>query len=254
MLARERRAHLIDEIARSGRIITSEMSARLGVSEVTIRGDLVELERGGRVRRTHGGAVAPDAESAIVAFDTRMSFARDEKRRIAAEAAKLLKDDQTVIFDAGTTVFALAQCIPDVSGMHVFTPGLSLAQQLLTVDGVEVHLMGGRVDPDWAETTGTPREQGIKDLIASTLFLGAYGIDDDLDIVDTSRELAMNKLQFTRRARSIVLMVDSAKWGKEASTKVMALDRVNVVITDSGIPDAIRERIENRTNVKLIVV
>lgn len=254
MLAKERQGRLTEELAKSGRLITSEMSALLGVSEVTIRADLIELERRGRLHRTHGGAVAPDPESAIIAFDTRMSFARDEKRRIAAAAAKLLKSDQTVIFDAGTTALALAQCIPDVSGLRVFTPGLALAHQLLNVEGVETHLMGGRVDPDWAETTGTPREQGIKDLLASTLFLGAFGIDDDLDIVDASRELSLNKLQFTRRARSIVLMVDSSKWGKNASNKVMPLDRVDIIITDDGIPDEVRVRIERDVDAELIVV
>ncbi|MBV6760391.1 DeoR/GlpR family DNA-binding transcription regulator [Rhodococcus opacus] len=254
MLAKERRTYLTDEIARNGRVITSEMSAKLGVSEVTIRADLDELERQGRVRRTHGGATAPDLSSAVVAFDTRMSMYREEKRRIALEAAKYVLSNQTVIFDAGTTVQALAQAMPEVSGLRVFTPGLTLAHQLLTVEGVETYLMGGRIDPDWGETTGSPSEQGIEDVIAHTLFLGAMGVDSSLDIVDNSTSLATNKLQFARRARTIVLLMDSSKWECHGAAKVMPLSRIDVVITDSGIPDTVRQQITDKTDVDLIVV
>lgn len=254
MLAKERRSFLTDEIARCGQVVTSEMSARLGVSEVTIRADLDELERRGRVRRTHGGATTPDSVSAVVAFHTRMSIFREEKRRIAQAACKYVASNQTAIFDAGTTVHALAQVMPEVTGLRVYTPSLNLAQQLMTIQGVETLLMGGRVDPDWAETTGTPREQGIEDLIAHTLFLGAHGVDHSLDIVDNSANLATNKRQFARRARRVILLIDSSKWERHGAAKVLPLSRVDVVITDDGITDAVRERILNETDTEVVVV
>ncbi|MGW4591347.1 DeoR family transcriptional regulator [Amycolatopsis thermoflava] len=77
----------MEEIATSGRVVPSEMAARLGGSEVTIRGDPDELERRGRVKRTRGGAVAPETHASIVSFDARMSLNRDAKRRIAQSAA-----------------------------------------------------------------------------------------------------------------------------------------------------------------------
>jgi DeoR family transcriptional regulator of aga operon len=254
LLAKERRNHLTEEIARSGQVITSEMAAKLGVSEVTIRADLDELERQGRVRRTHGGATVADHDTAVVAFNTRMAILREEKRRIAQAASKFIFSNQTVIFDAGTTVHALAQAMPEVSGLRIYTPSINLAQQLIGVQGVETYLMGGRVDPDWAETIGSPREQGIKDLIAHTLFLGALGVDSSLDIVDDSPSLATNKLQFARRARSVILLIDSTKWERPAAAKVLPLSKVDVVITDDGIPDDVRQRVSAETNVELIIV
>lgn len=254
MLAKERRNYLTDEIARSGQVITSEMAARLGVSEVTIRADLDELERQGRVRRTHGGATLADHDTAVVAFNTRMSRLREQKRRIAQAASKFIMSNQTVIFDAGTTVHAMAQSMPEVTGLRVYTPSLNLAQQLMGVRGVETHLMGGRVDPVWAETVGSPREQGIKDLIAHTLFLGAVGVDSSLDIVDDSPSLATNKMQFVRRSRAVILLLDSTKWDRAAAAKVLPLSRVDVVITDEGIRSDIRQRITEETGVELIVV
>lgn len=253
MLASERRSLLIDEVNRTGQLVTSEIAARLGVSEVTVRADLDELARRGRISRTHGGAVAVSPSSSVDGFDKRMSMQRDAKRRIALAAAELIRDDETVIFDAGTTVHHLALALPETSNLTVFTPGINIAQYLLAVDGVNTHLMGGLINPAWLETIGTPREQGIKDLIAQTLFLGAQGVDDDLDIVDPFRDLALSKLQFARRSRSIVLMIDSTKWATPAPAKVMPLERVDVVITDSGIPAEVRKRVE-ALDVELIVV
>lgn len=255
MLADERRSRLLEEIVVSGRVVTSEMSDRLGVSEVTIRGDLDDLERRGRVKRTRGGAVAPEAHSAIVSFDARMSINRDAKRRIAQAAAGYLKSDQTVIFDAGSTVHSLALHVPaHVSGLRVCTPGLGIAQHLMAVEGVSVFLMGGWVDAAWAETVGTPREQGIGDLLAHTLFLGAMAVDSDLDIVDNSDHLTRNKQQYARLARSTIVLLDSSKWGGSGSRKVLPLDKVDVIITDSGIDERLRERITTEVGAELLVV
>jgi len=255
MLAKERQQLLIDEVNRAGRVVTSEFAAKLGVSDVTIRADLDELERRGRVTRSHGGAVTVDgtSNSAIVGFDLRMSMQREAKRRIAVAAAAYLQSNQTVIFDAGTTVHHLASTMPPVTNLTVYTPGISVAQQLLGAEGVEMHLLGGRVDPRWLETVGTPREQGIEDLMAHTLFLGAHGIDSDLDIVDLSQTLAQNKLQLTRHARTIVLMIDSTKWARSGSSKVMPLDRVDVIVTDGTVPKELRKRVD-KLDVELLVV
>lgn len=252
MLSTERQRFILDEVARKGRVVTSEAAARLGVSEVTVRTDLDVLEQKGRVRRTHGGAVSVDAMAAIVGFDTRMSIRREAKRRIALEAAKYISSGRSVIFDAGTTMMHLAQVVPEVSDLTVYTPGVPIAQQLLTLEGVDVHLLGGRLDERWLETVGSPREQGIEDLLVHTLFLGAHGVDDDLDIVDQSVDLASNKIQLARCARSVVLLADSAKWNATARTKVMALGGVDVVITDDGLDDGTRARIES-LDVELVI-
>lgn len=244
MLSTERRRRLLDEITTNGRLVTSDAAARLGVSEVTIRSDLDELERRGRVTRTHGGAVIQDSPARIVDFDARMSMHNDAKRRIALAAREYVRANQTVIFDAGTTVMHLAQVLPELSNLTVYTPGITTAQQLLNMEGVDVRLMGGRLNGRWLETIGTPQEQGIEDLVAHTLFLGAQGVDSDLDIVDQSTELVAGKLHYARRARFIVFLADSSKWNNAALSKVMPLSRANVVITDDGIDAAVRTRLE----------
>lgn len=253
MLAEERRKYLIDLIQQHGQIVTSEVATQLNVTDVTIRTDLDELERRGRLTRTRGGAVAVDHHEPIVGFGARLPLHKEAKNRIALAAARFVGSDQTIILDSGTTALQLAQVLPEVEGLNVVTPNIAIAQRLQKVDGVETHLLGGRVDPDWFCTVGTPREQGIKDLVAHTFFLGARGIDNDFDLVDQSHTLAKNKRQLARRARRVILIVDSSKWQTPGPMKIMPIDRIDVVITDAGIPDEVRGHLESK-DLELILV
>lgn len=243
MLVKERRRQLLDEIVRSGRVVTSDFAARHGVSDMTVRSDLEYLEHQGRVSRTHGGAVPADAAHPIDEFEIRLGVHREAKQRIAAAAAHLISSDEAVILDAGTTVFHLAQAITDVSWLTVYTPALPAAQHLMRTDGVDVHLLGGRVIPNWLQTVGTARQLGIKDLIANTLFLGTQGVDDDLNLIEPDHELVATKQRLIRRARRVVLLVDSSKWGRRGGIKVRNLAQIDVVITDAEPPPGVRDQL-----------
>lgn len=252
MLARERRQLIVNELNQTGKVLTSKLVAQFGVSDVTIRADLDALERDGRLTRTHGGAVAADLSQATVGFEVRMALQSDAKRRIALAAAEYIHSDQTVILDAGSTINHLAQVLPEVKNLTVYTPGLTQAQQLLGLSGVDVHLLGGQVDTTWLQTVGTPRQQGIKGLLVETVFLSAWGIDSDLDVVDSSNAICRVKLQYVRRARKVILLLDSTKLSRPGSIKIMPLEGVDVLITDGGISHEQRQLIE-QLNIQLVV-
>jgi len=242
VLAKERRRQLLDEIVRAGRVVTSDFAARHGVSDMTVRTDLEYLERQGRVSRTHGGAVPADAALPIDEFEIRLGVHREAKQRIAAAAVRLISSNEAVILDSGTTVHHLAQTITDVSALTIYTPALPAAQHLMRTDGVDVHLLGGRIIPNWLQTVGTARQMGIKDLIADTLFLGTHGVDDDLDIVEPDHELVATKQRLIRRARRIVLLVDASKWSRRGGIKLRNLAQIDVVITDTPPPPKVRDQ------------
>ena len=249
MLTKERRRLLLEEIARTGRVVTSDFAGRYGVSDVTVRADLDHLQTQGRISRTHGGAVAADATGPIEEFDDRLSLNRRAKQRIALAAAKYVTSNQTVLLDSGTTVHHLAQSITDLSGLTVYTPALPAAQHLMRTHGVEVRLLGGRIMPSWLQTVGTSRELGLKGVIVDTLFLGTQGVDDDLDIVDHEHELVATKQRMIRRARRVIVLLDGSKWSVSGRLKVLNLAQVDVIITDAQPPARILERLEGRVEI-----
>lgn len=71
MIATERREAILRELRLRGSLGVAEFAGRVGASPVTVRRDLAELERAGRLTRVHGGAttVRPADEQAEPALD-----------------------------------------------------------------------------------------------------------------------------------------------------------------------------------------
>ncbi len=233
-----------------GTVRTRDLAEQLGVSEVTIRTDFEALEQQGRVSRVHGGVTM--TETPLMGFDARSTQNVAAKQRIGAAAARLVKDDTTIILDSGTTVFSLARQLPTVTDLVVLTPGVNIALTLMDVAGVTVRLLGGRLDPRIASTVGTPRQQGIEGEIAHIAFLGAGGMDSDYDVVEGSFDIAESKRSLANAARKLVLLADAAKWNTFDRHKVMNVSRFDMVITDESMPEATRDAIRE-TGVELII-
>jgi len=244
MLVEERRNQILAQAYAQGFVRTSALVQQFDVSDVTLRSDLQELERRGRLTRTRGGAMTVHHDFAKSTFDARLMRNKDAKQRIALAASEMLSSNQTVIFDAGTTVLALAHHIPPVTGLTVLTPGLNIAQHLLSTDGVDVVMIGGPVDADTVSTVWPTTMPGEPGLAAHTAFIGAHSIDADLDLVDVSIAAALAKRRLVEAGRRVVLLADATKWGAAAAAKVVNLSAIDVVITDDGLAEGLRQAIK----------
>src|SRR6516164_4665627 len=111
MLAETRRTRLLELVARQGFATLDELVKALAVSESTVRRDLEALDLGGRVKRTHGGAVYAGEVKALPAFEDRAATATAEKQAIGRHAAALLEDGDTVLLDGGTTTLEVARAL-----------------------------------------------------------------------------------------------------------------------------------------------
>lgn len=245
MLTAERRRRLLNIITGVGAARTTELAAALGVSDVTIRADLTDLERQGQVRRTHGGAVATTQGELAANFATRVQLNASAKQRIARAATALVGPSQTIIVDGGTTMFAFAQAMSPIPDLTIFTHGINVAQQLASLDGAEVHVLGGVISTANMETIGGPRDDSLNNVIAHHAFLGAGGIDADLDVTESSLALVMSKLNMMRAARRKVLLADSSKWTVQTRAKAMPITAFDLVITDSDLPEHTQTRIRD---------
>lgn len=243
MLAEERRNQILEQLHADGYVRTGPLQQHFEVSDVTLRSDLHELERRGRLTRTRGGAALSNTTVGKTTFDSRLMQHNQAKQRIAAAAAQFIRPDSTAIFDAGTTVLALAHHLPAVDGLTVLTPALNTAQHLLTVDGVDVVMLGGLVDKDTVSTTWPAAQPGESETAAHTTFLGAHGIDADLDLVDISLPAAAAKQRLITAGRRVILLVDSSKFGTNGPVKVSSIGSVDVIITDDQIPSGLAHEI-----------
>lgn len=244
LLAERRRDRIILRLKHSGQARTSDLSGEFGVSEVTIRSDFEVLSARKQLIKTHGGAIAFPAESPAVAFDERMNRNFDAKRRIAQAAARLITDNQSVVFDGGSTLLQLAMQMPPLNNVVVATTAMNIAQHLMYRPGLDVHMIGGRVFPHTVSTIVSDHEKAAGGLVAHQAFVSAHAIDSSFDVVDVTEDIARTKRNLVRMARRVILVADSSKWDIGASSKSFSVSRVDLVITDSDMPFAIRGRLE----------
>jgi len=122
MLARHRQSLILEDIRRAGSARVSDLTQRLGVSDMTIRRDLEALARAGLIEKVHGGAVLPGSPSSHEpGFEAKSVLEKPQKEAIARAAADLVTPGTAIALSAGTTTFALAQHLLDVSGLTIVT-------------------------------------------------------------------------------------------------------------------------------------
>jgi len=251
----DRRSQIADIVQQLGAVRVQDLAARFQVSSVTIRSDLAQLEREGMLVRDRGGAVARGAVNATVrtltAFEQRTELHHEQKQRIGQVAARLVTPGDSIIIDAGTTTVQMVPHLRRATPLTVVTNGLNVAAELRSV-GADVLLLGGSLNYTSLSTLGPIAEQSLAELTVQKLFLAAQAIDLQAGLTDTTPEIAQVKRAMVRAARQVILLADSSKWGKVGFIKVIALQQVHTVITDSELPAASQSALE-RLGIELIV-
>lgn len=123
----ERRAMIVEEVNRRSSIQVADICERFGVSEVTARNDLDKLEKGGKLRRTHGGAVSISRTITVSYPDQRMNVNVEAKRIVAEKAAEFVSNGDSLLIDTGTTTFEFVNALYEKRNITIVTSDLSIA-------------------------------------------------------------------------------------------------------------------------------
>ncbi len=232
MLRAQRRQEILNAV-RSGTAQVTDLAAAFGVSEMTVRRDLRDLEDEGKLTRVHGGAVAADEPSFAEVVVERL----DRKGRIGAAAAELVQDGQTIMLDIGTTTLQLARHLRGRS-VTVITSNLAAYEELLPETSIELVLLGGVVRRNYRSLVGVLAEDALRQLRADVAFLGASGLESDCSVVDSTMvEVPIKRAMLAAATRS-VLLADSAKFGMRGVVRVCGPEELDVLITDDEAPEA----------------
>jgi DeoR family transcriptional regulator of aga operon len=241
----QRREQIAALITAQGEARVGDLSKRFAVSEVTIRNDLAELEREGRLTRDRGGAFArtrPQIVTSLAGLDQRGTQNLDRKQAIARAAAALVEPGDTLILDAGTTAVEMAAPLAAVEDLTVVTNALNVAARLGGGSSAKLILLGGAFHAESSSTLGPLAEQALAGLCVKKLFLGAQAIDPAHGLTDSTAEIAAIKRAMIKSAAEVILIADSSKWNRTGLHKVAPLEAVHRVITDPALPaDIIRD-------------
>ncbi|KNX39287.1 DeoR/GlpR family DNA-binding transcription regulator [Luteipulveratus halotolerans] len=235
-----RQAAALQHLRTHGLTAVEDLAARLESSASTIRRDLAELERAGRVVRVHGGATVPEGDTTA---DEPVPFARvathelRAKQAIARRAARLVQDGDVVLLDIGTTTLALAH---ELRGRRitVVTSSLAVLDELRPDPTVELILLGGALRRQYHSLVGVLTEDALRQVRATVVFLGTSGVTADGSVLDTTLvEVPVKRAMLGCGART-VLLADHSKLPGSGTLRVCGLDAVDTLVTDRHPPAA----------------
>jgi DeoR/GlpR family transcriptional regulator of sugar metabolism len=255
MPSHARHARIVEMLRATGAVSVTQAAADLGVSDMTLRRDLLELEGEGKLTRVHGGAVAAAArnpiESEEPSFDSRMLKQHEAKSRIANAAATVVANYRALAIDVGTTTFMMAQAMRRSANMKVFTSSLRVAVELAS-SRCEVYLAGGRVRGGELALGGPAAIAQFGSLWFDAAVIGASGLMAD-GLYDYSIEDTELKRIYIERSTVKIAVCDSSKTQRPSLVKVCALNEISILITDAPPPEALAAALAE-ANVKVMIV
>jgi DeoR family transcriptional regulator, fructose operon transcriptional repressor len=224
MLPSQRRQAILAEVRTATAVSADSLARRFAVSVETIRRDLRSLDREGLLDRVYGGATRPSGRSSEGSFAARSVRNTARKRAIAALAAGLVKPEETIIIDVGTTALEVARALPPAFRGRVLTNSVPVAMELSGT--------GGQVRAGDGACSGAHAGDFFGEFYADRAFLGSGGVHPDAGLTDYyPAEVVVRRTIISHTAASYVL-ADSSKLGLIAVRRVCPLDQLTAVITD----------------------
>ena len=227
---RQRRETIANILKDEGRAGVSDLADRLGTSPLTIRRDLDALEERGVVVRRYGEAVLAEADGS----EATEAFAA-ERAAIAQAAAKLVSSDELLFVNTSSTALDMVPYIR-AQGVTVVTNS-ALAQGLPIPPEGMILVTGGEVRAPRGVLSGEFALANIRSVSATTCFVGCAGISTVTGITSTTQQEATVNSLMVERSDRMILLADSSKLGIAAGFTYAPLDRVALLITDTGATD-----------------
>lgn len=234
MLTAERRQHILETLRRDGKVYASALSTALHTSEDTIRRDLRELAAAGLLQRVHGGALPRSPAQANYA--TRQQQAPHAKAAIADAALQLIRNDQVIILDGGTSTLHVAQRLPHDLRATIVTNSPPIAVALAEHPSVEVVLIGGRLFKESLVAIGAATVEALHMIRADLCLLGVCSLHPECGISVTQLEEAYVKRAMIASSAEVVALAAAEKLGTAATYIVAPLAELTHLVTERAVP------------------
>jgi len=234
-------------VRETGSVTVAGLEQELGISAATARRDLAVLERQGKVKRTHGGAVLPGVAQHEDSFQQRLGEAVEAKKRLARAAARLLGAEETVFIDSSTTAYYATQRMLAVAPSVTYLTNLVPVMDLFsTADPSRASMvgLGGIFRPLTLSFVGPCTIDAVESYLADRTFFSVKGVTRDGHLTEPNPLEAEVKRAMIRRSDSPVLLVDGRKFERRGASVIAHISEVSLVIT-ADASAAYVERLED---------
>ncbi len=249
LLTPEREKRILQLLGESGNSITA-LSKELDVSEATIRRDLQSLEKQGKARRVHGGAVKIKKLDTEPLYRDKAILFADKKDHIAKLAVNLVNDSDIIYLDGGSTIVNFARHLTHKRNLTIVTNSLAAIAELLDSNH-NLIFVGGEVRKLSRTVVGPLTNEIINKIQINKAFLGTFGFTIEQGISTTDANEAYTKEIIMKKANEVIVLSDSSKLGVPSFVTSGSIDDIDILVTDSGISAEFAEQL-NEKNIEIV--
>jgi DeoR/GlpR family transcriptional regulator of sugar metabolism len=239
MALNSRQKKLLQIIQREKKATVADLAKSFHVTEASIRLDLGLLENMDYIKRFHGGARLVHAS----AYEARIGLNQQAKKRIARKALEFIEPRDTLFLDSGTTVLMLAQELIEIEDLTIVTNSIPIVTQIGRDQDNKVILAGGAFNFSEQCCEGFMTEKFLDDFSASTAFISADSVDVKKGLFSNGISLFGYVQKIIVNSKKIILLADSSKFNKVGAIKICDLSNIDVIITDVGLPEKLKEEL-----------
>ncbi|MFV0605419.1 MAG: DeoR/GlpR family DNA-binding transcription regulator [Niabella sp.] len=230
MLKKERQAFILHRLNLHNKVLSMDLCQEIGVSEDTIRRDLQELSKAGRLIKVHGGALSMAFNE--VQFAPVNVYSQTQKTIIAQKAIQLLKNNMYVLTSGGTTILELIRNLPVELKATFMTGSIPVVNACMAHPNIDVVVVGDKLSKDSKITVGGDAIEQISRINADLCFLGTNAIDVIHGITDNDREVVRVKKAMVETSTVVACMTIAEKLETYQPVQVCPLKKINYLITE----------------------
>lgn len=232
MLAPERREKILQEVRRNKSVLVKDLCVRFQVTGETIRKDLAQLEKEGKLLKTHGGAYIQEGVQNEIHAKLRQTLYTDIKKAIGRVCAATVRSGETVFLDESTTSFYIAEELLKLERLTVLTNSLQIINAVADNPEIQAILFGGQFSHRNLCFTGSDAMSMLSKYYADCAFVSCRGLDMQNGITDGAREGGEIRRRMLEHAGRRTLVADSTKFGKTHLYHIADFELVDTVVAD----------------------
>lgn len=241
MLQDQRQAAILEEVKLKHAAKVTDLAVKLGISESTIRRDINELDQQGKLKRVFGGAIALTGVQlsgltyGVTDVEARSRVNVELKEQIARYAAALVRDDDFVFIDAGTTTERMLDYLENKRATYV-TNGLAHARKLME-NGFNAYMVGGLLRISTEAAIGTLAVESLRPYNFTKSFVGANGVDLEKGFSTPDIGEAAVKTAVIKQSQRSYVLADHTKFGLVSSVTFAKLADACIITDQESSPE-----------------
>jgi DeoR/GlpR family transcriptional regulator of sugar metabolism len=232
MLKRERQAYILHQVNLHNKVLSTDLSLHINVSDDTIRRDLQELAESGKIIKVHGGALSPSFHNGH--HTSKEVYSYTQKKIIAQKAVSLIEDGMFILTGGGTTIIELARALPTNLHATFISGSIPAIYEYMNHPNIDVIVIGDKILKNSKITVGLEAISKIKQLKADLCFLGINAINIENGVSDNDWEVVQIKRAMIESSQKLVCLTISEKINSQQPLQVCESNKIHTLITEAS--------------------